>query len=114
MAIAPVTSSPPRSGGLKFLLVPTFPLPDNFRPQLNMTRAAGTDDRVGRGDIGREDDQANRGWAGQVRVHSEDVEIGVIQNVEHFTAKLQFHPLIQLPDLGEGEVPVRERRPTKN
>lgn len=72
-----------------------FRLPDEFGAELDVAGAAGADYWIGLAYVGSEQHAAHAVDVGQVVVHGEDVEVGVIQNVECFGAQLQAQPFAE-------------------
>jgi hypothetical protein len=44
----------------------------------------------------------------------EHIEVGAIQDIEEFAAKLHFDPVVEFPDLCDREIPFAETGPAKN
>ncbi len=73
-----------------------------------MPRSTRSDDGIRCGNVRREHDGTNVVGNAEVGIHSEDVEVRVIEDVEHLAAKLQAHSLFELPHFRQRHVPIDE------
>lgn len=80
-----------------------------------MAGATGAEYRVRSGaEVRREDRGPDGARIREIVVQRERVEIGMIQDVKEFAAKLHFESLVELPNFGNREVPFPETRPPKD
>lgn len=97
-----------------FLLSRDGVLPEKFRGNLDVARASRADHGIRGCDIRGVDHGSDSAGNREICVHREHVEVGVIENVEHLSAKLEADFFSELPRLGERHIPVRESRAAEN